>query len=83
MTDSRLLVDELNQFNTGSNICDTDNASVVHDIIQMSKLNGYKFCHVPRSMLSRVDELAKFSFFNELAKLARINKKSYVIYWFY
>ena len=32
---------------------------MIQDIIEISKLNEFKFRHVSRSMLSRVDVLAK------------------------
>ncbi|CAN6844624.1 unnamed protein product [Brassica oleracea] len=51
----------------------TESISMVQDIVDTSKTNGFTFTYVPRSSVMLVDELAK---------KARCNNQNYVIIWF-
>ena len=75
-SDCKSLMDELAQYTTAATIVkvrNTESISMVQDIVDTSKTNGFTFTYVPRSSVMLVDELAK---------KARCNNQNYVIIWF-
>lgn len=75
-SDCKSLMDELAQYNTAATIVkvrNTESISMIQDIVDASKTNGFTFTYVPRSSVMLVDELAK---------KARCNNQNYVITWF-
>ncbi|KAG5378873.1 hypothetical protein IGI04_026715 [Brassica rapa subsp. trilocularis] len=76
ISDCKSLMDELAQHLTGATIVkvrNTESFSMIQDIVEASKANGYTFSYMSRNRLSLVDKLAKN---------ARCNKQNYVITWF-
>ncbi|KAJ0264716.1 Reverse transcriptase zinc-binding domain-containing protein [Hirschfeldia incana] len=75
-SDCKSLMDELAQYTTRATITkvrNTESISMIQDIVEASKANGFTFSYVPRSSLMLVDEIAK---------KARCNNQNYVITWF-
>ncbi|XP_013623363.1 PREDICTED: uncharacterized protein LOC106329276 isoform X2 [Brassica oleracea var. oleracea] len=75
-SDCKTIMDELAQYITRATtrkVRNTESISMIQDIVEAAKDNGFTFSYMTRSSLSLVDELAK---------KARCNNQNYVITWF-